>query len=161
MENIKQIIRICNADLVGTKKVHLALRGIRGISYSFSNAICNVLNLDKNRQVGSLNPEEIKKIEEITKNPLKFNIPSWLLNRRKDFDTGIDAHLVGSDLKLRTEFDIKKLKKIKSYKGVRHAMGQPVRGQRTRAHFRKGTSLGVKKKESKLAKQEKSKENKK
>ena len=161
MENIKQIIRICNADLVGTKKVYLALRGIKGISYSFSNAICNVLNLDKNRQVGSLNPEEIKKIEEMTKYPSKFNIPSWLLNRRKDFDTGVDAHLVCSDLKLRTEFDIKKLKKIKSYKGVRHAIGQPVRGQRTRAHFRKGTSLGVKKKESKMAKQEKVRENKK
>ena len=35
------------------------------------------------------------------------------------------------------------MKKIKSYKGWRHAMGQPVRGQRTRSHFRKGSSVGV------------------
>ena len=44
------------------------------------------------------------------------------------------------------EFDIKMMKMIKSYKGVRHAIGQPVRGQRTKAHFRKGSSLGVIKK---------------
>mgnify|MGYP003994385531 CR=1 FL=1 len=44
---------------------------------------------------------------------------------------------VGIDLKLRKEFDIKRLKKIKSYKGVRHNYNLPVRGQRTKANFRK------------------------
>ena len=44
---------------------------------------------------------------------------------------------------MQREFDIRKMKKIKCYKGVRHSLGQPVRGQRTRAHFRKGRSIGV------------------
>jgi len=52
-------------------------------------------------------------------------------------------------LKLRKEFDIKRLKKVKSYRGMRHAFGLPVRGQRTRSHFRKGRSVGVQKKKVK------------
>ena len=48
-------------------------------------------------------------------------------------------------------FDIKRLKKIKSYRGIRHAANLPVRGQRTKSHFRsnrrKGT--GIKKKSKK------------
>ena len=45
--------------------------------------------------------------------------------------------------------DIKMLKKIKSYKGIRHSLGLPVRGQRTRSNFRKnkGKVMGVKRKE--------------
>ena len=39
-------------------------------------------------------------------------------------------------LKLRKEFDLKRLKKIKSYKGIRHSLGLPVRGQRTRSNAR-------------------------
>ena len=35
------------------------------------------------------------------------------------------------------EFDIKRMKKMRSYKGIRHASGLPVRGQRTKSHFRK------------------------
>ena len=68
-----------------------------------------------------------------------------MLNRRKDIETGEDKHLLGSDLKLRKEFDLKRMKNIRSYKGVRHALGLPVRGQSTRSHFHKGKSLGVKK----------------
>ena len=46
-----------------------------------------------------------------------------------------------------TEIDIKKMIKMKSYKGTRHTSGLPVRGQRTRSHFRKsGVAMGVKKK---------------
>ena len=48
-------------------------------------------------------------------------------------------------MKLQNEFDIKIMKKNKSFKGIRHSMGQPVRGQKTRSHFRSGKSIGVKK----------------
>ena len=52
---------------------------------------------------------------------------------------------MGAELDMRKDFEIRKMKKIRSYKGVRHIMGQPVRGQRTRAHFRKtGKAVGVK-----------------
>lgn len=142
-ETVK-IIRIMQTDIDGEKQLYVGLTNIKGVSWSFSNALCNKLGLDKERRVDSLNSEEIKKIEEFIKNPI---LPRFLLNRRKDLDTGKDLHLIGSDLELRRDFDIKRLKKIKSYKGLRHALGQPVRGQRTRSHFRqKGKAVGVLKK---------------
>ena len=92
--------------------------------------------------------EEIDKLEDAIKNPSKNNIPSWLLNRRADPETNEDKHVITSDLRLQTEFDIKRLKKIKSYKGLRHAVGLPVRGQKTKSNFRKnkGKAMGVKRK---------------
>lgn len=154
MAELKQIVRIANADLVGTRPIYNALRQIKGISYAFANAICNLLNFEKDKKVGSLTDEEVKKINYIIRNPKKYNIPNWLFNRRKDFDTGEDLHLIASDLKLRKEFDIKNLKGIKSYRGMRHAFGLPVRGQRTRAHFRKGAAIGVRRKGVKMVPKE-------
>ncbi|MEM4244662.1 MAG: 30S ribosomal protein S13, partial [Candidatus Nanoarchaeia archaeon] len=93
-----------------------------------------------------LSDAELKNVEDAINNPLKYNIPAWMLNRRKDFDDGSDKHLISTDVKLRREFDIKRLKTIRSYRGMRHALGQPVRGQKTRSHFRTGGTVGVKKK---------------
>lgn len=146
VEEIKQIIRIISSDILGDKQIYDALTKVSGVGYSLSSAICNVMNIDKYRKVGSLSQEEVKKIEDIIKNPLKYKIPSFLLNRRRDPDTGQDIQLFAADLKLTKEFDIKKLKRIKSYRGIRHALGLPVRGQKTRSHFRKGRSVGVQKK---------------
>jgi small subunit ribosomal protein S13 len=42
--------------------------------------------------------------------------------------------------------DIKNLRKMKCYRGVRHSLGLPVRGQKTRSNFRKGKTVGVRKK---------------
>lgn len=145
MSEIKQIVRIVNTDLKGNINTFFALSQIYGVSYSFSNAVCNYLNLDRKKQIGSYSDEEIKKIEEVIKNPLKHNFPKFILNRRKDVETGKDEHLLGSDLKLRKEFDIKRMKTIRSYKGIRHGLGLPVRGQSTRSHFHKGKAQGVKK----------------
>ena len=58
-------------------------------------------------------------------------------------------HLINTDLDLSKDGDIKRMKKVKSYKGLRHTWGLPVRGQRTRSNFRKNkgkVSLGVVKK---------------
>ena len=145
MAEVKQIIRVINTDIAGNTKLFFALKKIYGVSYNFSNAVCAYLNLDKLRPVGSLTEEEVKNIEDVIKNPLKHNFPTFMLNRRKDIETGEDKHLLGSDLKLRKEFDIKRLKNTRAYKGIRHALGLPVRGQSTRSHFHKGKSLGVEK----------------
>ncbi len=139
-----RIVRIMQTDIPGEKQIYVGLTKIKGISWSLANALCNKLGLDKKSKIGSLQDSEIKKIEEFIKNP---SVPNFLLNRRKDLDTGKDLHLLGSNLDLRKDFDVKRLKKIKSYRGLRHALGQPVRGQRTRGHFRKkGKSVGVVKK---------------
>ena len=149
---MKQIVRLINVDIPGNTQIYYALTKIKGISYSFSNAICNVMDIEKTRKIGELSSEEIKKIQDIIKNPKQYNIPSFLYNRRKDLITGEDKHLIAADLKLQTELDIKRLKRIKSYRGIRHALGLPVRGQRTKAHFRKGRAVGVIKKKTKRSK---------
>ena len=153
MDNVKVIIRVANTDLDGNKDIYNALRKIKGVSFMLSNVICNSLDIDRQKKAGTLSEKEIKEIENLISNPKK--IPSWLLNRRKDYETGDDLHLIGSKLKLRKEFDIKRLKKIKSYRGMRHAYGLPVRGQKTRSHFRKGRSVGVQKKKIKQQKGQK------
>lgn len=150
MEKMKQLVRLCDADLKGDVSIYYALTKIKGISYSISNAICKTLNLDVRKKVGLLEDDELNKIKEVMKDPLKYGMKPWMLNRNKDYDTGENKHLISSDLKLRKEFDIKIMKEIRSYKGLRHAYGLPTRGQRTRAHFRKGATVGVKK--SKAAK---------
>ena len=137
------LIRILSTDIPTHKNVYSGLTLVKGISWSFSNAICKKLGIDKAKKIKDLSQEEIKKIEEFAQNP---SLPAFLLNRRKDVESEKPAHLLTSDLSLKNEFDIKRLKKIRSYRGLRHALGQPVRGQRTRSHFRrKGKSIGVKK----------------
>jgi small subunit ribosomal protein S13 len=142
-EELKGIVRIGDADVLGNKTLFFALNQIRGVSDMMANAICVVSGLDKNLKVGSLSDAQVEKLENLIKSP--EGIPSWLYNRRKDLDTGVDKHLISANLKLQREFDVKNMKKIKSYKGMRHSMGLPVRGQNTRAHFRRGKSIGVKK----------------
>ncbi len=147
-----KLVRILSQDIEGRMTLYSGLTKIKGISWGFSKAICEKLGLDKKRKIGTLKEDEIKKISEFVKNP---DVPTFLLNRRKDFETGENRHLTGSDLDLKREFDIKRLKKIKSYRGIRHVAGLPVRGQRTKGHFRKNRkkASGIKKKEKPAGKE--------
>ena len=141
----ERLMRILAKDIEGKMTVYAGLAKIKGISWTFSNAMCKKLKIDKKRKIGSLTEEEIKKIEKFVK---ESDLPTYLLNRRRDFNSGEDKHLVGSDLDLTKEFDIKRLKKIKSYRGLRHATNLPSRGQRTKSNFRKNRrkGSGIKKK---------------
>ncbi len=141
----KRIVRVLSKDIEGGMSIYAGLATIKGVSWAMANAICTNLKIDKKRKIGSLTEQEIKKISGFIQSP---KIKPFLLNRRRDFETGEDRHLTGSDLELRKEFDIKRLKKIKSYKGIRHSAGLPVRGQRTRGNFRKNRrkGAGIKKK---------------
>ena len=134
-----RIVRILSKDIEGGMTLYAGLTKIKGVSWTLANAVCKKLGFDKKRKIGSLTNDEVDKISNFLKSP---NIPSHLVNRRKDFETGEDKHLTGSDLELRKEFDIKRLKKIKSYKGFRHMSGLPLRGQRTRSNFRKNRAKG-------------------
>lgn len=136
----EKLIRILSKDIEGGLKMYVGLTKIKGISWSLANAICKKLKIDKNKKIGSLSKEEIEKINGFVKSP---KVPAYLLNRRADFETGENKHLIGSDLELQKEFDIGRLKKIRSYRGYRHVSGLPVRGQRTRSHFRKNKKKGV------------------
>jgi small subunit ribosomal protein S13 len=144
-KNEGRIVRILSKDIEGKLKTYVGLTKIKGVSWAISNATCQILEMDKNKKIGSLSEEEIKKISEFIKSP---QIPKFLLNQRDNFETGETKHLIGTNLELKTEFDIKRLKKIKCYRGLRHLVGQPTRGQRTKSHFRtnRRKGSGIKKK---------------
>ena len=147
-QELKYFVRIANTDLDGNKPLYHSLTKIKGINFVLSNAICNAAGIEKTKKTGYLSDDEANKIDEVIKDPLKFGLPSWLFNRRKNPDDGIDKHLTGATLTFMQDIDIKMMKKIRSYKGIRHSLGLPVRGQRTRSNFRKnkGKVLGVKRK---------------
>lgn len=141
------LVRILQTDIPGNKRVFVGLTYLKGVSWSIANAMCKLIPLDSNKRISELSPAEIEKITKFLAHDVQ-KLPHFLLNRRKDFETGKDFHLIGSELDMKTEFDIRRLKKIRSYRGLRHATGQPTRGQRTKSHFRtkgKKKAVGVNK----------------
>ncbi|MEM3285468.1 MAG: 30S ribosomal protein S13, partial [Fervidicoccaceae archaeon] len=99
------------------------------------------------KRTGFLSDEEIERIERaISSIHEEKLLPSWMFNRRKDIETGEDFHLIGSELIFRVKQDIEREKKIKSWRGIRHALGLKVRGQRTHTTGRLGVTVGVSKK---------------
>ena len=148
-KDYRHIVRIANTDIKGEKSLYMGLARVKGMGFMFSHAVCFLSGIDPTKKVGDLKEDEVKKIESIVRDPTKFGVPAWMLNRRKDPDNGSMKHLLTSDLTFIQDNDIKMMKKIKSYKGIRHSLGQPVRGQRTKSNFRKNKGkvhLGVVKK---------------
>lgn len=147
-QELKYFVRIANTDLDGNKPISHALTKVKGVGFMFSNAVLNAAGIEKAKKTGYLSESEAAMIDEVLKEPLKFGIPAWMVNRKRDPEDGTDRHLTGPTLAFVQDNDIKMMKKVKSYRGVRHSLGLPVRGQRTRSNFRKnkGKVLGVKRK---------------
>ena len=143
-EHEEVLVRIAGYDIPGSKKLFAGLTRIKGVGWFISNAVCLKLGFSRDKNVSELTKEEIQKIEQFLKNP---DIRDHMKNHQKDEETGETNHYIGADLEMKKDFDIRRMKKIRSYKGIRHTSGQPVRGQRTRSHFRKkGQLVSVKKK---------------
>ena len=132
LEDVR-IIRILATDIPGNKNVYSGLTRIKGISWAISNALCLKLGMARTKKISELTKDDVAKIESLLKN---FDIYPFMKNRRSDPVTGESTHKFGTDLDVARDFDIKRMKKMKSWKGLRHMAGQPVRGQRTRFHFR-------------------------
>ena len=143
----RKIVRFLATDISGDLAVGRALRRIPGISFMSANAILEKTGVDGKKKIGAMGGEEIKKLEAFVKSLGKGGeLPAWLLNRRKDLDSGSDIHVYGSELSLRKMEDINLVKRMRAYKGIRHEFGLPVRGQRTRSSFRTQKTVGVAKK---------------
>jgi len=137
-------VRILGFDVPGNKNIYTALTYIKGVSWAIANIACHKLKLDRTKKISEFSKAEIQEIEQFLQN---IELPDFMKNRRNDRETGLSTHLYSNDLDMKKEFDIKRLRKIKSYKGLRHAQKLPVRGQRTRSNFRsKGKAVGVKRK---------------
>ena len=142
-QEFKHMVRITRKDVDGNSTIVTALTEIKGVGKAFALAICKVLDLDQEQQIGYIDEDSVNKIEEVLENPQEYGIPEWLLNRRLDYETGETKHLIESDLNMTLRDDLNRMKKVRSYKGKRHEVGLPVRGQRTKSTFRHGSSVGV------------------
>ncbi|HLC79012.1 MAG TPA: 30S ribosomal protein S13 [archaeon] len=152
-KDLRLIVRIAGIDVDGRKPISRALTKIKGIGVRMAKNIAVAFELSSNipssQKIGKISEEDSKKLEEVVYNPEKFGVPVWSLNRRKDFYTGLNSHLVMSDLDLTLRSDVQRMTETKSYKGLRHAWGLPVRGQSTRStHHKKGGVVGVVRKDA-------------
>ena len=144
-QEFRHIVRISGKDLDGTKKIQAALSEIKGVGGSLANAMTATLKIDAKSRLGQLSDKQLQQLETALKDSSSMNLPVWMLNRRKDVDSGANIHKFGSDLDFMIKNDIDREKNLLSWRGVRHGLGLKVRGQRTRTTGRKGRTVGVKK----------------
>jgi len=109
------MVRIAGINIPDNKKIEIALTYIYGIGRSLSKQILNEAKIDVNKRSSQLSEEEVNKLRNIIDNK-KFTIEG--------------------DLRRQIMMNIKRLKEIGCYKGLRHARGLPVRGQQTRTNSR-------------------------
>ncbi|CDZ75235.1 30S ribosomal protein S13 [Peptoniphilus sp. ING2-D1G] len=117
--------RIAGIDLPREKRVEIGLTYIYGIGRSRSQEILRNADVDFDTRVKDLTEAEIARIRE-----------------------QIDKYHVEGDLRRDIAMNIKRLREINCYRGIRHRRGLPVRGQRTKtnARTRKGPKKLVSKK---------------
>lgn len=139
----KVFFRKLRSQVDGNAKVEYGLTQIKGVGRRFAQAIIRVAAINPTMRIGAIPEKDLNRIEEIILNPVENGIPNWMVNRPKDLRTGEDLHVIGSKLDITLKRDIDRMKKIKSYKGVRHHLKLKVRGQRTRSTGRHGLVVGV------------------
>lgn len=115
--------RIAGIEIPNEKKLWISLQNIFGVGEKVAKEICKGAKLDENVLVKDLDESELDRV-------------------RAYIDTNVK---VEGELRQETFRNIKRLKDIRSYRGIRHKLGLPVRGQRTRhnARTRKGKSRPV------------------
>ncbi len=106
--------RIAGVDLPRNKRVEIGLTYIYGIGRSLSNEILRKAGVDPNTRVKDLTESEVARLREI-------------IDRE---------YRVEGDLRREVQMNIKRLIEIGCYRGLRHRMGLPVHGQRTRTNAR-------------------------
>ena len=141
-DDFKFIVRLSNTDVQGDKTLVNGLTSIKGIGRHLSSIIIENSGLDWNLRVGNLTDDQITLLQE-TIDKITDIAPSWMLNHRKDYETGEDIHLIGPEIDLKLRDEINMMRKIRCYRGIRHEQGLSVRGQRTRSNKRSGLTLGV------------------
>jgi small subunit ribosomal protein S13 len=153
-EDYKHIVRIAGSDIDGHEDLLQGLTRIKGVGLRMSRAIITRTEMDSSKRLGYLTDTEIKKIEKIVKDPVASEFPDWYVNRPRDRMSGRMLHLTGSDLDFAHRNDIDRLRRIKSWRGIRHSLGLRVRGQHTRTTGRGGMAVGVSRKKLKTKSRE-------
>jgi small subunit ribosomal protein S13 len=108
------VARIAGIEIPNEKRVEAGLTYIYGIGDTTSKLILKATKINPDTRVKDLKDEEIRKLYEY----IEKNVPTEGQVKQKVFQA------------------IKRLKDIRSYRGTRHKIGLPVRGQRTRSNTR-------------------------
>ena len=144
-EDFSYMLRMADTDIDGLNPLNTALTAVRGIGARTATQICAITQFDPLMKAGHLDQTQQDTLRQAIEEYAQ-NVPLWMLNRQRDVETGDELHLSGKDLKLTHEDDISRLRSIKCYRGIRHAGGHKVRGQRGRSNGRFGLTLGVQRK---------------
>jgi len=144
-EDFRYLVRMANTDLDGKKSIATGLTGIKGVNARLSRVIASHAKLERRQRLGDLSDEEIDRLTRSLEAVAEYT-PGWMRNRRLDPDTGDDAHLIGTEIDITLREDMNRLKKIRSWRGLRHEQNLPVRGQRTKSNGRTGMTVGVQRK---------------
>jgi len=111
---VKNMPRIAGVNIPEQKQILIALTYIYGIGRSLSWEILNEAKINPFTRAKDLTPDEINRLKEIIEKKYKIE----------------------GALRREIMMNIKRLKDINSWRGIRHIKGLPVRGQRTRTNTR-------------------------
>jgi small subunit ribosomal protein S13 len=106
--------RVIGIDIPDKKRLEIALTYLFGVGRTLSNEIIEKLHLNKDMRAGELNEAQIAQLNAILSS----------------------EYVVEGDLRRQVQNNIKRLVGIHCYRGMRHRLGLPVRGQRTRTNSR-------------------------
>ncbi len=106
--------RVIGIDIPDNKRLEIALTYLYGIGRRLANQLIAKLNLDPNMRAHRLTEDDIAKLNALLQS----------------------QYIVEGDLRRQIQNNIKRLISIHSYRGMRHRLGLPVRGQRTRTNAR-------------------------
>lgn len=106
--------RVIGIDIPDNKRLEISLTYIYGVGRRLSNEIIEKLALDKNMRAHKLTQDDIARINNLLQG----------------------EYVVEGDLRRQVQNNIKRLISIHSYRGQRHRLGLPVRGQRTKTNSR-------------------------
>ena len=115
--------RIAGVNIPTQKKLVVALTYVYGIGDKISKDVCSQANVDANIRVQDLSEAEIKNVSDVISS----------------------SFLVEGDLRREVSGNIKRLKDLGTYRGVRHRKNLPCRGQRTHTNARtkKGKAIAI------------------
>ena len=144
-DDFSYILRMADTDMDGLKPLATALTSVKGVGARTANQICKNTGFDPHSLAGFLTAEQQEQLRGAIET-YGEHVPSWMLNREWDLESGRDLHITGQQVRFTTLDDISRLRTMKAYRGIRHASGNKVRGQRGRSNGRGGLTLGVSRK---------------
>ena len=106
--------RIAGVNIPENKKIEISLTYIYGIGRSLSKKILDEIKIDSNKKASDLSPKEVNDLKDFIEKKYKIE----------------------GDLRRQVMINVKRLKDIGAWRGLRHIKGLPVRGQRTKTNNR-------------------------